>query len=600
MNPRTTQLLAILALILTFFAYRAVRDARPTYVVGSDRPLNFSVPAVKSLELKRGVEPLIRIEQSVTDDGAGWQLTAPVQDGGRFAAIEDLLLLLRDLESYGEGPTDLARCGLDQPRVSIRIETGSRVHELALGADHPSLPRVHALVDGRSVLVDPALRGVLEDFRLSELREDAVVGISPDRIVELSLSRPGEAELVLQRKGPFWWMEKPFRGDANPSAVEAWLEKLSQWAVIDYLDDPSQFPPELESPRAVLTLKTAERQKTIEIGPVFAMEGASTAVAVKTSDRSAVLIVAGSTAENLISRSSARLLSPYLIRTDDPRVQSLKLSSGAYGPVELLQGPEGEWTLRWAGESMVRQAAKGAVESCLTDLRTLRSETWQQVDRNRLQQYGFDQPLLEIQMQTVSGETEDLIVGSEVEGRPGQYYLWNPRRDSCAIGVLASLEALRKAPFTLRSQELDFPAAELSRILLSAPEVGEVELVRPNEEWRVVSGTGDASAADAVQQELQVITGRLQELSVARWLDPSEPAPDEDRHRIRIDELPLESRGKPLRSLYLGGLTEEGWIRARLGDSAWAFALAPVAGANLESLAIDTLKRLVTGGESPR
>ena len=53
MNPRTTQILAILAVVLTFFAYRSVRDVRPTYVVGSDRPLNFSVPAVKTIEIDR-------------------------------------------------------------------------------------------------------------------------------------------------------------------------------------------------------------------------------------------------------------------------------------------------------------------------------------------------------------------------------------------------------------------------------------------------------------------------------------------------------------------------------------------------------------------
>ena len=593
MNPRTTQILAILALVLTFFAYRSVRDARPTYVVGSDRPLNFSVPAVKSLEIERSDQESIRIDQTLSAQGNGWSIAAPVVDGGRYAAIEDLLLMLRDMESYGDGPEDLAQCGLDEPRVSLRIETGSTIHQVAFGADHPSLPRVHALIDGRSVMVDPALRGVLEEYQLSELREDAVVGISPERIMELSLRRPGEDELVLQRSGPFWWMEKPYRGDANPNAVESWLEKLSQWAVIDYLDDPDQFPAELKNPRAVLTLKTADRQKTIEIGPVYAIEGASTAVAVKTSDRSAVLIVAGSTAENAVARSSARLLSPYLVRMDDPRVNSLRLSSGAYGPVEVQSQQGGEWTLDWAGEPRIRAAEKGIVESWITDLRTLRSETWQRVDRSRLQQFGFDQPLLEIQLKTASGETEDLVVGSAVADRPGHHYLWNPRRDSCAILSLGSLEAMRKAPFTLRSRELQTPAEELSRMRLSSPEMGEVELVRPQQEWRALGGGETATAVAELQQELQVIAGRFRELAVGRWLDPSEPSPDEDRHRIRIDWLPVEPTGKPLRTLYLGGLTAEGWIRARLGESAWSFAIAPVAGANLESLAVDVLQRLI-------
>ena len=600
MNPRTSQILAILAVVLTFFAYRSVRDARPTYVVGSDRPLNFSVPAVKSLEIDRGDGNPIRIEQIRTTERSRWSMTAPVVDEGRFAAIEDLLLMLRDMESYGDGPRDLARCGLDQPRVSLSIETGSKVHQVAFGSDHPSLDRVHALVDGRSVLVQPELRGVLEDFQLSELREDAVVGISPQRITELTLSRPGEETLLLQRSGPFWWMEEPYRGDANPNAIETWLEKLSQWAVIDYIDDPDRFPVELKNPRAVLTLKTDDLEKTIEIGPVFAIEGASTAVAVKTSDRSAVLIVAGSTAENIVNRSSARLLSPYLIRTDNPRIQLLKFSSGAYGPVEITGDDSGEWRVDWAGESRVRKAEKGIVESWLTDLRTLRSETWQKVDRSRLQQFGFDQALLEVQLQTSSGELEDLIVGSPVEGRPGHHYFWNPRRDSCAIAVLGSLKAMRRAPFTVRSRELPVLTEELTRMRLSSVDFGEVELVRPNQQWRTVSGGAAPELVEASQQELQLIAERFRGLAVGRWLDPAEPAPSEDLHRVRIDWLALDSTGQPLRTLYLGGLTDEGWIRARLGESAWGFALAPVAGANLETLAVDTLERLTSEGGGPR
>ena len=92
MNSRTTLLLALIALVITPLAYQAVRDARPSYVVGDARPFSFAIPAVVSLEIARG-EERIRIEKSAV----GWDITAPVMDRGRYASIEDLLHLLRDL-----------------------------------------------------------------------------------------------------------------------------------------------------------------------------------------------------------------------------------------------------------------------------------------------------------------------------------------------------------------------------------------------------------------------------------------------------------------------------------------------------------------------
>ena len=146
MNPRTTQLLAILAVILTFFAYRSIRDARPTYVVGLQSPLNFSVPAVQSFEIRRNQGDLIRIVQKTSGEMNSWQIVEPVVDPGRYSSIEDLLLLLRDVESYGSGPQDLRLCGLDNPRISVSTETGSTTHPLELGTGQAPLHRVHALL----------------------------------------------------------------------------------------------------------------------------------------------------------------------------------------------------------------------------------------------------------------------------------------------------------------------------------------------------------------------------------------------------------------------------------------------------------------------
>ena len=111
MNPRTTMILALLALILTTLAFRSVRDSRPTFVVGVQRPLNFAIPAVKSLLIERGDSERIEMRSSDSEGTAYWQITQPVSDPGRYAPIEDLLVMLRDVESFGEGRADLTSVG---------------------------------------------------------------------------------------------------------------------------------------------------------------------------------------------------------------------------------------------------------------------------------------------------------------------------------------------------------------------------------------------------------------------------------------------------------------------------------------------------------
>ena len=127
--------------------------------------------------------------------------------------------------------------------------------------------------------------------------------------------------------------------------------------------------------------------------------------------------------------------------------------------------------------------------------------------------------------------------------------------------------------------------------------MGQVELVRPSQNWRVVPGSGGSVEDAPIELEMKLLSERLTQMSIGSWLDPGEEAPNQGRHRLRIDWLAPDSSTQPLRTIYLGGRTAEGWIRARLGDSDWAFALAPLPGANLEALGLEVLRQLTVTEE---
>jgi hypothetical protein len=349
MNSKTTLILALIAVAVSAFAWRSIRDSRPTYITGAERPFSFSIHSVLSLEIERPGQEMIRIEKAES----GWRLVAPVEDQGRYASIEDLLVLLRDLQLRGDGPENLEKIGLSssahQDFIQVEIETPSRSYSLALGNDHSSLPRVHALVDGESVLVGHEVRDGLRDFKIEELRDDAVCGMAPSRVRRIHLERSGQQSdeaFEMVRVGSNWEIRSPLVADADALAVEDWLQRIANWAAVGYLDDASDATLGLVEPRAILQLESRDGDlKTVSIGNLQPIEYRGNVlqntVAVRASGRGSSLVAAGVVAEELLSFAPARLLSPFLLRLDDPETKLLQISRGKYGAVEISPNPAG-------------------------------------------------------------------------------------------------------------------------------------------------------------------------------------------------------------------------------------------------------------------
>lgn len=572
MNPKTTYMLAFLALVVSFFAWRVVRDVRPQYLAGADRPFAFSIHAVSSLQIQRNNNDAIRIEKA----DSGWRIVSPVEDRGRYAPIEDLLLLLRDLRLLGVGPTDLARSGLSEPVIEVSIETPSRDYRLEIGSDHPSLPKVYARVNGQSVLISHLVRDALRDFQLSELRENAVFGLSPNKIKRVLLEREGQKPIELIRKENSWDMRSPIPVDADAWAVEDWLARIAQWAAVDYLDRDQGQDLGFDSPRAVLTVETRSGDlKTITVGSPFSSSVQGT-VAVRTSDRSAVLIGAGMVAEELVALNASVLMSDYLLRLDDLQTTNVEISGGKYGAVSLRPSSSGGWIVDWAGSSRITEGNKDLIVSWVSRLRELRVLSRFAADRTALQKWGFDIPALRIKIETSRGEEEEIVIGSEVQDQPGVRFAWNLRRDSFAICEFPDLELLRQAPFSLKDPRVtSLTSGQLIKFQIATADGLEAMLVKPSETWR--DWHRDLSLP---QPDVRLIARRLSTLVAARWFGEEEAAPGRDQYLLKAT-LFEDAAEEPLVTIYFGEVADDGLRRARIGESGEVFSVAPSDGPDL-------------------
>ena len=580
MNSRTTLLLALIALVITPLAYQAVRDARPSYVVGDARPFSFAIPAVVSLEIARG-EERIRIEKSAV----GWDITAPVMDRGRYASIEDLLHLLRDLEIRGEGPDDLKKSGLETPHIVVTVKSPSREYRLELGSHHLSLPRVHARIGDRTVLIAAEIRDALRDFDLDELRDDAVCGASPGRVQRVLLERPGQPSLELVRAGVHWQLVAPFTADANPDGVEQWLTRIAQWAAVDYIDPPFEKPLGLEAPRAKLTVQMKDGSvKTVEVGARYTSKISQT-VAVRCSDRPSPLVAAGVMARELIEFDASLLVSPYLVRIDQPRIRALSLTDGAHGKVDLEVDSAGGWRMRWGGDRTAVPADAALVERWSERLRQLRVTDRQPIDRTSLQLWGFDRPLLRVVLVTEDGDPEEMLLGAEVPEGSGIRYAWNLRQESVAQVRVDDIDQLVNAPFSLRDPRVTSMAdGELLRFRITTA-AGEALLAQPHQTWRCQG----KEQVDLPQPDVRWIARTLSHLVARNWapVDPTAPGPQQYLLKAELFGL---TGAEPQVTIYLGEKEGDGDRRARIDD--WVFSLVSSDGPDLLNFCDQFLQQL--------
>lgn len=580
MNGRTTLLLALTALVITPIAYRSVSDARPQYVVSAAQPFSFAIAAVETVEIERGADRI-----SIEKTAYGWDITAPVVDRGRYAAIEDLLHLIRDLEIRGEGPDDPEYTGLDDPSIIVKISTPSRGYRLELGSDHPSLPRVYAAVDQRPVLISSQIRDALRDFSLDEIRDDAICGVAPGRIHRVSLERPDQDRIELVHEGPYWKLVAPFPADANPEAVENWLTRIAGWAAVDYIDGPLAEPLGLDSPAAILTVELHSGEtKTVAIGDL-ADSGISGTFAVRCSGRESVLIAAGLVAQDLLSRRAQSLVSPYLIRVEQPRVQALTLTGGAYSKVDLQLDPAGGWAMRWGGDGSTVPADQALVRWWIERLRQLRVVDWIKVDRSALQRWGFDRPQLQVALVTSRGDPERIIFGDEVPGATGDRFAWNPRNESLGVVKIDGLEELVGAPFSLRDPHVtSLTSGELRRFRIRTAG-GEVLLAMPRDTWRCQG----EEQLQLPQPDVRLMARRLSQLIATRWMPDDETAPGPENYLLKA-ELFAVTGTEPEVTLYFGELGVDGARRARMGN--WVFSVASVDGRDLVHFCEQFLEQL--------
>lgn len=294
MNPRSTGILALVALALAAFVY--------FYEIGGEKDRREAADREKRLFTGVEAEDIEWIALTTSDAaevrverrGDAWSLTEPLEFPADGFAIEGMASNLASAtsESVFEEPQPLGEYGLDQESGVVRFGAGGKARGVRFGNKTPVGASSYATVEGMAEVytVPSHLAG---SFRktLGDLREKRILAFEGDAVTRLQVSWPSGRVVIERESTPAtdeadaegaglpspatspWRLVAPVEGRADDEAVDALISTLSFLRASGFEDDPDEeAQAALTEPAfaAVLTVETEEgesRQVSLAVSP---------------------------------------------------------------------------------------------------------------------------------------------------------------------------------------------------------------------------------------------------------------------------------------------------------------------------------------------
>jgi hypothetical protein len=242
MNPRSTGILAIVAVALGAFVYfyeiggevdrKAAEEAGRRVVGGLEAE---SIEAIE-LESQDGIPARFVLEDGV------WELVQPIEAPADATALDAMTSVLSQLAREGrvDAPGPFEEYGLGENARTIRFEVGGEVRGLRVGRATP--------VGGHLYVTTLASDEVsfVQTFRLNafnrnlaDLRDRNILPFEPADVTEISLEWPG-GEVQLSKPGQNWMMLSPVEEPADEPTIRDLLNDVAFLRAQSFVDEEDE------------------------------------------------------------------------------------------------------------------------------------------------------------------------------------------------------------------------------------------------------------------------------------------------------------------------------------------------------------------------
>jgi len=220
---------------------REVRDLRDKTIMA------FTDDEVESITLKREAARTVVLRR---DPQGIWSITDPRDYAADTGEVRSFLSSLRGLraQDFLDDPADdLARYGLDAPRLLVTLSSGdqSASKSLLLGSEAPGTPkRIYAKRgDGDTIylLGDWVIQTL--DYDLDKFRDRTVLPFDPERATQIRITRKQGESLTLERLPGGPWTLAGTEAAPKESAIKRFVDDLRQTKPTEIVsEDVTDFP----------------------------------------------------------------------------------------------------------------------------------------------------------------------------------------------------------------------------------------------------------------------------------------------------------------------------------------------------------------------
>jgi hypothetical protein len=209
-------------------------------------------------------------EITLAKDSAGkWQIVTPQALPADDSAASGLASTLSDLSSerlVEDKAGDLARYGLNQPKLQVTVSSKNKNQTLLIGDDTPTSSGAYAKLDGDPRVFTVAISTKTSlDKSLNDLRDKRLLPVDSDKISQVELIGKQE-DIAFGRDKDRWQIVKPKPLRADGSAVDELVNKLSDASMeLGSDDDAKKTASAFASGAPVATAKVTTDSGTQEL-----------------------------------------------------------------------------------------------------------------------------------------------------------------------------------------------------------------------------------------------------------------------------------------------------------------------------------------------
>jgi len=354
------------------------------------------------------------------EDG-NWKITQPREIAADSDAVTGLLkdidqrTIQEFVRDFAEAPAaaDLEPYGLDEPAVTITLETGTGDREVIhLGGEDDTGTRCYLRRNDEPVVLavaadfrDLARKGYLH-YRTKELAK-----VSRYDVTRIDITRP-DGQVTLEKDQSRWRLTKPIEKRAERTAVDDLLARLEDFKADRIVAEEARNPADygLDQPAYRLEVVTEKSDGATEATVVSV--GASLPEgghALRVDDQLLVAAVG----QDFIELLQAEFRYRSVFSFDRDKADRLEVT-GVDPPVVAIAEEE-EWQL---AKPTDRELDVSKLRALLAELNAVRARRWETYEAKDLAPYGLDRPAATVSVHVSGLEpvTKTLMLGAEADG----------------------------------------------------------------------------------------------------------------------------------------------------------------------------------------